>query len=118
MSSGSCRKRKREDDSLGPEKQKQKESCPICLDSLGSEISESACGHKFHQICLEKWSKRRQGHRCPMCRKSIITGEVCELRDTSEWFQSRSQSDDFQRGMNSILELCSSNDNTMTRDQV
>ncbi len=26
MSSGSCRKRKREDDSLGPEKQKQKES--------------------------------------------------------------------------------------------
>ena len=51
------------------------DSCPICLDSLTSDIddiSRMACGHVFHSCCLYKWLN--ESDKCPMCREIKYTG--------------------------------------------
>jgi hypothetical protein len=52
--------------------------CTICLCNyeIGSDIvwsSNSACGHAFHQDCIEQWlMKQREGPLCPCCRRDFI----------------------------------------------
>lgn len=61
-------------------------NCPICKISLNeagvgimsnephsnysiyTTVWESACGHSYHQDCIEKWLKIRQV--CPLCNES------------------------------------------------
>eukprot|EP00391_Amoebophrya_sp_Ameob2_P009209 CAMPEP_0178988164 /NCGR_PEP_ID=MMETSP0795-20121207/3665_1 /TAXON_ID=88552 /ORGANISM="Amoebophrya sp., Strain Ameob2" /LENGTH=703 /DNA_ID=CAMNT_0020679421 /DNA_START=248 /DNA_END=2359 /DNA_ORIENTATION=+ len=46
--------------------------CAICLQDceLAQEVSESPCGHLFHQDCLEKWAQFG-GTNCPVCRRNL-----------------------------------------------
>jgi len=50
--------------------------CAICLEALGGEqedgdrrVVQTACGHRFHQGCVERWGQ--QASSCPVCRSSI-----------------------------------------------
>lgn len=46
----------------------QSEHCPICIDDLYSkEVTQTLCGHEFHEICLDSWLKTLQNPTCPMC---------------------------------------------------
>lgn len=44
------------------------ETCPVCLDKIGTrdDTSTLGCGHSFHAGCIYKWLERDS--RCPMCR--------------------------------------------------
>ena len=37
---------------------------------LGSIWRHPVCGHRFHQSCIEEWSKHK--HNCPLCRSGQI----------------------------------------------
>jgi len=47
--------------------------CSVCLDSISDGTGEvTACGHKFHTLCLDKWLLTSHPNpTCPECRKSI-----------------------------------------------
>ena len=51
------------------------EVCPICLVGIGSsELITTACRHKFHKECLNKWVEVSPHENCPVCRKRIGAG--------------------------------------------
>ena len=54
--------------------------CPICLEKLGRNYVQLACGHMFHQTCLGKWTAfsldQSNIASCPMCR---------EVYDENKW---------------------------------
>lgn len=54
--------------SLIPGCPKEKEDCPICLMSLGSQksIVINKCQHAFHKVCLDRAVMASK--RCPLCR--------------------------------------------------
>ena len=68
-----ARKRARTDD--------EEDTCAICISSLqgcmpggrgecsAKPVSRLACGHRFHQSCVEKWLNRNVS--CPVCRYNI-----------------------------------------------
>jgi len=41
------------------------ENCVICLCEDGIFVAIK-CKHKFHQLCIEEWVKRKK--ECPICR--------------------------------------------------
>ena len=43
------------------------DSCPICLSSDNGDWAVTGCGHKFHNVCIKKWTNRT----CPMCRMAF-----------------------------------------------
>nr|VDD15337.1 unnamed protein product [Brassica oleracea] len=48
--------------------------CTVCLSVLadGEEIRQlSACKHKFHVSCIEKWLKDKDHPSCPICRADV-----------------------------------------------
>ncbi|KAJ0259631.1 RING-H2 finger protein ATL33 [Hirschfeldia incana] len=48
--------------------------CSVCLSVLadGEEIRQlSACKHKFHVSCIEKWLKDKDYPSCPICRAGV-----------------------------------------------
>ncbi|GFY54507.1 hypothetical protein TNIN_399221 [Trichonephila inaurata madagascariensis] len=45
--------------------------CSICLDTCRRKKMKSLpCKHEFHQICVDKWLKRKK--KCPLCREPIL----------------------------------------------
>ncbi len=43
------------------------DSCPVCLDNLGSdEVVKMTCGHMYHSVCLYHWLDKARN--CPVCR--------------------------------------------------
>lgn len=50
---------------------KAAEECAICLSEVeaGSSVYDVACGHKFHEKCLEDWLNTSAN--CPACRYNI-----------------------------------------------
>ena len=51
--------------------------CGICLQGLVVErtVELRACGHKFHENCLNKWAAETPRWRntpCPYCREEIV----------------------------------------------
>ena len=48
---------------------KNKEVCPICLESFEKEkdIFLTTCSHFFHKSCIKKWNN----DSCPYCRKNF-----------------------------------------------
>ena len=40
--------------------------CPVCLDTMNTQVRTLSCGHTFHLRCLERW--KRVSRTCPMCR--------------------------------------------------
>lgn len=56
-----------------PEEQK----CSICLidmpegENLSCPTWQTACGHKFHCMCLNSWFRNATNHLCPYCRQPI-----------------------------------------------
>lgn len=58
-----------------PEKDKEVESCPICMVEFRVNdpelIAELNCSHKhiFHLKCIKEWVKTKDN--CPMCREQI-----------------------------------------------
>ncbi|KAJ1521282.1 hypothetical protein ONE63_002962 [Megalurothrips usitatus] len=49
------------------------EQCSICQDDIRKRRGEPrlACGHVFHESCLEKWMEAALHRTCPNCRKPI-----------------------------------------------
>ncbi|GFR16598.1 hypothetical protein TNCT_276401 [Trichonephila clavata] len=48
--------------------------CSICLDTCRRKKMKSLpCKHEFHQICVDKWLKRKK--KCPLCREPISIRE-------------------------------------------
>ena len=43
--------------------------CSICLDKLknGAAVKALDCGHVFHKVCGDRWSKQKKG--CAVCRR-------------------------------------------------
>ena len=54
--------------------------CPICLEKLGRNYVQLACGHIFNRDCLGKWTTvsldQSNNASCPMCR---------EVYDENKW---------------------------------
>ena len=49
---------------------KVKESCPICMDVIGStNCAKTSCGHSFCLSCIVKCLE--SNHICPLCREDI-----------------------------------------------
>lgn len=53
-------------------------NCSICLDSCKNGLGVIACGHVFHEICVDHWIKTNQ--RCPICRAQMRSSQVLPLR--------------------------------------
>ena len=57
------------------------DDCPICLNKLNNsrKIQTTACGHRFHTICLKAWiktmNKRNMTAHCPNCRGNLFSNE-------------------------------------------
>ena len=50
------------------------EDCPICMETLDTNVIVTHCAHKFHSNCLMEWN--RQNTTCPLCRTELgSTGE-------------------------------------------
>eukprot|EP00547_Thalassionema_nitzschioides_P018208 CAMPEP_0194242614 /NCGR_PEP_ID=MMETSP0158-20130606/8100_1 /TAXON_ID=33649 /ORGANISM="Thalassionema nitzschioides, Strain L26-B" /LENGTH=283 /DNA_ID=CAMNT_0038977739 /DNA_START=8 /DNA_END=856 /DNA_ORIENTATION=- len=53
--------------------------CPICFDSLGSDISrltfcQQTCGTNFHSACIQMWTKQAAHNpTCPACRQPWVS---------------------------------------------
>uniref|UniRef100_A0A0D9WLQ6 Pectate lyase n=1 Tax=Leersia perrieri TaxID=77586 RepID=A0A0D9WLQ6_9ORYZ len=49
--------------------------CPVCLDGSGGDAAapwkETACGHRFHARCVERWAKLKGS--CPVCRQEMMS---------------------------------------------
>ena len=46
-------------------KSKQEDLCPICYQSMDSDVRIMLCKHCFHENCLKKWFYIQD--KCPMC---------------------------------------------------
>ncbi|XP_023023223.2 uncharacterized protein [Leptinotarsa decemlineata] len=59
--------------------QKEKPTCPICLEVLGGDVVAAAtlCGHIFCHECLKKVAKTSK--TCPTCRKRINCKQIHPL---------------------------------------
>ena len=51
-----------------------KDSCAICMNTIGKDCCTTECGHKFCTGCLLK-AVQRNGS-CPLCRKELIENIV------------------------------------------
>jgi len=54
------------------------ETCSICLDDIDANANANEnikldCNHLFHYDCISKINN----NKCPLCRRKIITEEVC-----------------------------------------
>ena len=45
------------------------DSCIICYDKLGQNVTKTKCNHLFHKGCLDTWLGRSS--ECPMCKKNL-----------------------------------------------
>jgi hypothetical protein len=45
----------------------QSQMCPICLDTMQSDIVVLQCGHFFHNACNQTW--KTQASSCAVCRE-------------------------------------------------
>ena len=62
-----------------------KDSCPICLKTIGEDSCKTKCGHKFCTGCLLK-AVQRNGS-CPLCRGLLVQNqEVVGDQDVDEIF--------------------------------
>ena len=53
------------------EKEGDKDTCAICLDSLqsGQMVKALSCTHKFHSQCINFWLKQKL--KCPLCKERV-----------------------------------------------
>lgn len=59
-----------------PQKEKERNHCPICLESYNDAelvIASKYCSHTFHKSCILAWLEQHDG--CPCCREPMITDE-------------------------------------------
>ena len=47
--------------------------CPICLDTMSDAFRTLPCGHKYHEVCIQKWKDACSIPQCPLCRRSFAT---------------------------------------------
>lgn len=49
-------------------------TCSVCMQSFeGTYVRTLACGHVFHDTCIDEWVKRTEN--CPLCRREIVFEE-------------------------------------------
>ena len=60
-----CFKKKKKDEKE-EKKEEEDEICPICLESIVSDLKITKCNHKFHGQCIKLWDIKKKG--CPYCR--------------------------------------------------
>ena len=53
--------------------QESKDSCPICLKTIGEDSCKTKCGHKFCTGCL--LTAVQINGSCPLCRGELIKGQ-------------------------------------------
>ncbi len=73
------------------DKNKNKKTCSICLNTLESNTNMTtrfSCGHAFHERCIRRWSRskrqQQQNATCPMCRAPISNQMRAELKQRAE----------------------------------
>jgi hypothetical protein len=44
--------------------------CPICMETLNSNLKELACQHVFHESCIDRWLESH--NTCPVCRTELF----------------------------------------------
>jgi hypothetical protein len=90
--------------------------CAICLNRLDaaspSTLTETSCGHTYHQTCLKTWLNVQT--TCPCCRTtlrqpSLITSIDVEYDDICEFYYDQveydyDQVDDYEDLTDSDLE--------------
>eukprot|EP01062_Namystynia_karyoxenos_P057697 TRINITY_DN4884_c0_g1_i1.p1 TRINITY_DN4884_c0_g1~~TRINITY_DN4884_c0_g1_i1.p1 ORF type:complete len:355 (+),score=67.86 TRINITY_DN4884_c0_g1_i1:101-1066(+) len=58
--------------------------CAICKNpAFDTPVRTNPCGHMYHQDCLERWLRGKQGdaHSCPTCRKTLPSGRDAFSQD-------------------------------------
>ena len=65
-------------------KTKKDDLCPICYQSMESDVRIMHCNHLFHENCLKKWFYIQD--KCPMCYAEFRPSTVKSnsTNDTSE----------------------------------
>lgn len=48
------------------------DTCPICLDDMGTGKCYISCGHTFHVQCINRHYDTRKHYKCPMCSKNNV----------------------------------------------
>ena len=51
----------------------ESEDCPICMETLDTNVIVTHCEHKFHSNCLMEWNL--QNTTCPLCRAELGSSE-------------------------------------------
>jgi len=65
------------------------EDCSICLEPLSSDTSITACGHKFHDVCIYsvKREKFASWFRCPLCRTNVSAYTIEEIEENFDFYK-------------------------------
>lgn len=53
--------------------------CPICQVKLGEDTFVVACGHTFHEDCIQAWRNKPNCDFCPICRHDLKGTEAKKL---------------------------------------
>jgi hypothetical protein len=47
-------------------------SCPICLESLETQVTPLSCGHWVHEECMKTWDQYTAKNTCVVCKKTKV----------------------------------------------
>lgn len=56
----------------------EKDTCPICLDSISGSWVTPCCKKKFHQACIDQWTSMGKSS-CPLCRADLPQKDPVEI---------------------------------------
>ena len=65
--------------------------CCICMSDVeNGEFKVLNCGHKYHKVCIDDWTKRN--NTCPMCRQIVV--QPSTTREKVVWIENDAYSHD------------------------
>lgn len=84
--------------------------CPLCTDAYESSDEVPcglACGHVFHQGCIENWvsEKKAKKYICPMCRRTLFAAFTHNTEQRRQMLIRSAINDARQQGVRSDIEL-------------
>ncbi len=84
--------------------------CPLCTDAYESSDKVPcglACGHVFHQGCIENWvsEKKAKKYICPMCRRTLFAAFTHNTEQRRQMLIRSAINGARQQGVRSDIEL-------------